>query len=352
MSDEKTEQPTPKRLREAREKGQVAKSQDVPSALTVMATAIYLLALAPDMLSRLLQMGEIPMLIMNRPFEEALPLATASTLACSLRVAGPLVALVMVAALCANLAQVGVLISIQSALPKMENLSPGKWFKNVFSLKNAVEFLKNILKVTVLGVTVYVIFRDYLPRLFRIPQGDVGDMWALLGAAAGDLVLTAAGAFCVIAAADWFFQKFQFTRQNMMTKDEVKREYKESEGDPLIKSKRRQLHQEMLAQNQVANVRKAKVLVTNPTHYAVALDYEKGKTPLPLILAKGQGVLATRMIRIAREEGIPIMRNVPLARNLFEQGTENAYIPQDLIGPVAEVLRWVQSLNPDGGSGS
>ena len=341
MSDEKTEQPTPKRLRDAREKGQVAKSQDVPSALTVMAVAVYFLAMAPDMLKTIMTMGEIPMLIMNRPFSEALGIAVSTTLACSLRVAGPLVGMVMGVALCANLAQVGVMFSVQSALPKLDNVSPGKWFKKVFSVKNAVEFLKNIIKVTVLGVTVYVIFSDYLPRLFRIPQGD---MWSLLGSAAGDLVLTAAGVFCVIAAADWFFQKWQFNKQNMMSKDEVKREYKESEGDPLIKSKRKQLHQEMIAQNQMANVRKAKVLVTNPTHFAVALDYEKDRTPLPVILAKGQGVLAQRMIRVAEEEGIPIMRNVPLARSLYEQGTEQSYIPQDLIGPVAEVLRWVQSL--------
>lgn len=344
MSDEKTEQPTPKRLRDAREKGQVAKSQDVPSALTVMAVAVYFLAMAPDMLKTIMAMGEVPMMIMNRPFSEALGITVSATLSCSLRVAGPLVGMVMGVALCANLAQVGVMFSVQSALPKLDNVSPGKWFKKVFSVKNAVEFLKNIIKVTVLGVTVYVIFSDYLPRLFRIPQGNIGDMWSLLGSAAGDLVLTAAGVFCVIAAADWFFQKWQFNKQNMMSKDEVKREYKESEGDPLIKSKRKQLHQEMIAQNQMANVRKAKVLVTNPTHFAVALDYEKDRTPLPVILAKGQGVLAQRMIRVAEEEGIPIMRNVPLARSLYEQGTEQSYIPQDLIGPVAEVLRWVQSL--------
>ena len=226
MSDEKTEQPTPKRLRDAREKGQVAKSQDVPSALTVMAVAVYLLAMAPDMLETMMSMGEIPMLIMNRPFPEALGIAVSSTLSCALRVAGPLIGMVMGVALCANLAQVGVMFSIQSALPKLDNVSPGKWFKKVFSIKNAVEFLKNIIKVTVLGVTVYVIFTDYLPRLFRIPQGDAGDMWSRLGAAAGDLVLTAAGVFCVIAAADWFFQKWQFNKQNMMSKDEVKREYR------------------------------------------------------------------------------------------------------------------------------
>jgi type III secretion protein U len=100
----------------------------------------------------------------------------------------------------------------------------------------------------------------------------------------------------------------------------------------------------MIAQNTLGNVRRAKVLVTNPTHYAVALDYEKDKTPLPVILAKGEGLLAQRMMEIAKEEGIPIMQNVPLARALYRDGTENSYIPKDLIGPVAEVLRWVQSL--------
>ena len=345
MSDEKTEQPTPKRLRDIREKGQVAKSQDVPSALTVMAVAVYFLAMAPDMLRTLLTLSEIPMRIMNLPFEEALPMAATATFHCALLVAGPLIGMVMVIALCANLMQVGVMVSMQAAMPKLENIHPDKWFKKIFSLKNMVEFLKNIIKVSVLGLTVYIIFTDYLPRLFRIPMGDIGDMWVLLGAAAGDLVLTAAAVFCVIAALDWFFQKWQFNKQNMMSKDEVKREYKESEGDPLIKNKRRQLHQELIAQNQLSNVRKAKVLVTNPTHFAVALDYEKDRTPLPVILAKGQGILAQRMIEVAREEGIPIMRNVPLARSLFEQGTEQSYIPQELIGPVAEVLRWVQSLN-------
>ncbi|HIU18156.1 MAG TPA: type III secretion system export apparatus subunit SctU [Candidatus Avidesulfovibrio excrementigallinarum] len=345
MSDEKTEQATPKRLRDIREKGQVAKSQDVPSALTVMAVAVYFLAMASSMLNTLLTMGEIPMRIMNLPFEEALPMAVTATFHCALLVAGPLIGMVMVVALCANLLQVGVLVSLQAAMPKLDNIHPDKWFKKIFSLKNLVEFIKNVIKVSVLSLTVYIIFTDYLPRLFRIPMGDIGDMWVLLGAATGDLVLTAAAVFCVIAALDWFFQKWQFGKQNMMSKDEVKREYKESEGDPLIKSKRKQLHQELIAQNQLSNVRKAKVLVTNPTHFAVALDYEKERTPLPVILAKGQGVLAQRMIEVAKEEGIPIMRNVPLARSLFEQGTEQSYIPQELIGPVAEVLRWVQSLN-------
>lgn len=344
MSGEKTEQATPKRLREAREKGQVAKSRDIPSALTVMAAAVYLVVMAPDMLKAILSMGEIPMSVMNRPFPEASGIVVSATLSCAIRVAGPLIGLILAVALCANLAQVGVLFAFQAAMPKLDNINPDKWFKKVFSLKNLVEFLKNILKITVLGVTAYLVFTDSLPRLFSIPRGEPMQMWNALGTAAKDLLLMAGGVFCLIAAADYFFQKRQFNKQNMMSKDEVKREYKESEGDPLIKSKRKQLHQEMLAHNQLANVRKAKVLVTNPTHFAVALDYEKDRTPLPIILAKGQGALARRMIRVAEEEGIPIMRNVPLARSLFEQGEEQNYIPRDLVGPVAEVLRWVQSL--------
>ena len=241
--------------------------------------------------------------------------------------------------------QVGVLFSGWAAMPKLENLEhEQKWFKQVFSLKNLVEFLKNIIKVLILGISVYVIFSDYMPQLFRIPQGDIGDMWRLLGSVCGDLVLVSAGVFCVIAAADWCFQKWQFNKQHMMSKEEVRSRVGKA-GDPLIRASANSCTGGMMiAQNQIANVRKAKVLVTNPTHFAVALDYEKDRTPLPVILAKGQGVLAQRMIETAREEGIPIMRNVPLARSLYEQGTENAYIPQDLIGPVAEVLRWVQSL--------
>ena len=341
MSD-KTEQPTPKRLRESREKGDVCKSQDVPSALTVLALSVYIVVMGGHLLESLLAMMELPMKLLSTPYAEAAPRAAEATFHIAVSIVAPLVGLVMAVALVANLGQVGILFAFKGAMPKLENVSPSKWFQKVFSMKNLVEFLKNIIKVLILGISVYVIFSDYMPQLFRIPQGDIGDMWRLLGSVCGDLVLVSAGVFCVIAAADWCFQRWQFNKQHMMSKEEVKREFKESEGDPLIKGKRKQLHQEMIAQNQIANVRKAKVLVTN--HFAVALDYEKDRTPLPVILAKGQGVLAQRMIETAREEGIPIMRNVPLARSLYEQGTENAYIPQDHIGPVAEVLRWVQSL--------
>jgi type III secretion protein U len=130
----------------------------------------------------------------------------------------------------------------------------------------------------------------------------------------------------------------------MMTKDEVKREYKEMEGDPHIKGKRRQLQREMASQGAVGSVARAKVLVTNPTRLAVALDYEEGRTPLPIVLAKGEGELARRMVAEAERLGIPVLREVGLARDLFAEAGENAYIPKNLIGPVTEVLKWLKSL--------
>ncbi|ABM30022.1 type III secretion system export apparatus subunit SctU [Nitratidesulfovibrio vulgaris] len=343
MSD-KTEQPTPKRLREAREKGDICKSQDIGSAVTVLAVAGYFAFAGESIFASLMEVTELSMRHMAMPFDEALPLLGTAVVHAAVGIVLPVVGLAMMAAFLGTLAQTGVLFAFKGAMPKLENISPGKWFKKVFSMRNAVELLKNCIKVGVLGWAVWKVMSDHMRGLFAIPDGDIGLLLKVLGTAARDMVLMAAVVFCVIAALDYLYQRWQYNKQHMMTKDEVKREYKEMEGDPHIKGKRKQLHQEMLAQNTLSNVRKAKVIVTNPTHFAVALDYEKDRTPLPVILAKGEGLMARRMVEIAREEGIPVMQNVPLARSLFAEGTENAYIPKELIGPVAEVLRWVQSL--------
>jgi len=341
---EKTEQPTPKRIRDSREKGDVCKGQDLAPAATVLALALYVVAGVGGAYDKLVVMLQTTFDVMNLPFEEAMARSVGLVTDLMVLIVAPVVAIVMGVSLVVLLAETGMLFAPQAAMPKIENLSPTKWFEKVFSIKNAVELIKNIVKVAVLSYIVYTVFEKFIPNLFNIPKGGVSAMWSVLSAAVGELLLKSAGAFAVIAALDYLYQKYKWTQDHMMSLEEVKREYKESEGDPLIKSKRKQLHKELLNQNALDNTRKAKVLVTNPTHYAVALDYDKEKTPLPVILAKGEGALAQRMIAVAKEAGVPIMRNVPLARALFSEGTENAYIPRDLIGPVAEVLRWVQSL--------
>lgn len=158
MSD-KTEQPTPKRLRESREKGDVCKSQDVPSALTVLALSVYIIVMGGHLLESLLAMMELPMKLLSTPYAEAAPRAAEATFHIAVSIVAPLVGLVMAVALVANLGQVGILFAFKGAMPKLENVSPSKWFQKVFSMKNLVEFLKNIIKVTVLGVTVQIVPR-------------------------------------------------------------------------------------------------------------------------------------------------------------------------------------------------
>ncbi|MDR2366686.1 MAG: type III secretion system export apparatus subunit SctU [Deltaproteobacteria bacterium] len=344
MSGEKTEQPTDKRLRDLREKGQVPKSTEIPSAAVVMSLAMYLIVGGPYIATKLMDTTQTLFNMAWGDFDEVFGLAVLVASNCLLDVVGPLVPIVVLTSAASNLAQVGFLFSVKAAAPKIENLSPGKWFKKTFSKNNLFELLKNIIKVTVLGVVVYKLLMGNWRLLSQLPRSDALGLSSFMASTVLDLVLWTAGAFSFLAAVDFVWQRLKFTKDNMMTKDEVKREYKEMEGDPLIKSKRRQLHQEMASQSAVGSVKNAKVVVTNPTHYAVALDYEEGKTPLPIVLAKGEGELALRMIAEAEREGIPVLREASLARDLFENSTEYAYIPKNLIAPVAEVLRWLKEL--------
>ncbi len=160
-----------------------------------------------------------------------------------------------------------------------------------------------------------------------------------------DVIIYSSFGFIIIAAADLVFQRFQFTKEMRMSKQEVKQEYKEMEGDPRIKGRRRQLHQELMMQNTVHAVKRSTVVITNPTRIAIALEYREGETPLPVVRAKGENLMAAQIIRLAEQEGIPVMENVPLARALHEQSQVDQYIPSDLIAAVADVLRWVARLD-------
>ena len=161
------------------------------------------------------------------------------------------------------------------------------------------------------------------------------------------LILNIALAYSLIACADLIWQRYKFRKDQMMTKDEVKREYKEMEGNQEIKHQRKHLHQEMLSHGAVENTRKASVLVTNPTHLAIAIRYEQGETPLPIVLAKGSGTLAEMMRNAALEAGVPVVQNIPLAHALMDQAEIDQYIPTELIEPVAHVLRALRELKQD-----
>jgi len=351
MSGEKTEQPTPKRLREAREKGQVCKSQDVGSTAVLLAVFLVFLGAGLFIWETFLVIFEAPLRAMNRPFNSALPDVAGEVFYLSLQIVGLVLGTAIAAGLAANLLQIGVLISVKAALPKLDKLNPSQWFKKTFAVKNLVETVKIVVKTLVMAIVVMIAIQDNLGLLLGTPYGGLGGIAPVAGSLFFSLISRVAPVFIVLAALDYFFQRRQYLKEMMMSKDEVKREYKEMEGDPQIKGKRKQLHQEMAMSGTLANVRKAQVVVTNPTHVAVALFYDEKKTPLPIVAGMGEGLMAQRIIEVAREEGIPIMQNVPLARALLQDGVENEYIPADLIRPVAEVLRWAQTLKSEGSIG-
>ena len=341
---EKTEQPTPKKLRDAREKGQVAKSQEVGSALVIITVmSVFILRWEPN-LEALKALYATLLGLMNQPFREAVPQAGSAALGTFFYVAGPFIVAAPLAGLTAHLAQVGVLIAAKGAMPSLDKLSPKQWFNKVFSKKALVELGKTLVKVVVLGWILHKTIMDNFDPLLKSGMVSPELFLNTFGAVMSSIFLWCTLVFAAVAAVDFLLQRKMFTSQMMMSKDEVKREYKEMEGDPHIKSQRKQLHQEMVMNSTMQQTRKASVLITNPTKIAVALYYKEEETPLPVITAMGQGAIAKKMREIAEEEGIPIMEDVPLARNLLEQGEVQNYIPSDLIQPVAAVMRWVNEL--------
>ncbi|MCG8564245.1 MAG: type III secretion system export apparatus subunit SctU [Desulfobacterales bacterium] len=343
MSD-KTEQPTPKKLRDARKEGQIAKSQELPATATTIVLFAVVFLLWGHFLEIFKELFALPLAVMNRPFDEVMFPTLMAVLSCIARIVLPVVLAVMLAGTIANLIQVGFLVSMKAAMPKLSNMNPKQWFKKTFSIKNLVEFIKSSIKVVVIGWVAMHVVKKYIMSLQLIPRQGLGAIYDSLGAILFDLAAYVSGVMVVLAALDYLFQRWQHTKQLMMSKDEVKREYKEMEGDAQIKGKRKQMHQEMINEGATQATRKATVLVTNPTRLAIALYYEEEETPLPVVLAKGEGALAKRMVAAAREEGIPIMQNVPLARALYADASENEYIPGILVRQVADVLLWVKSL--------
>ncbi|MDR3299156.1 MAG: type III secretion system export apparatus subunit SctU [Candidatus Accumulibacter sp.] len=341
---EKTEPPTSKRLRDAREKGQVCKSQEVGATAVLLTVFGIFLGAGSFIWETLIMMFEAPLRAIHLPFWEALPNVAGEVAMLAMRLTALILGAAIAAGLAANLIQIGVLISIKSVTPSLDKLNPAQWFKKTFAIKNFVELLKTIAKTLIIAWVVKIAIEDNLGLLLSIPYGGLGGIAPSAGALFASLIFRVAPVFLAVAVFDYFFQHWQYIKGLRMSKDEVKREYKEMEGDPMIKGKRKQLHQEMATSNTLSNVRKAQVVVTNPTHVAVALMYDEKKTPLPIIVGMGEGLLAQRIMEIAKEEGIPIMQNVPLARALLQDGVENEYIPADLIRPVAEILRWAQSL--------
>lgn len=339
---EKNEPPTPKKLRDARKKGQVAKSQDVGTAALTIASFVTIGIMWPSMVEQAKELILLPVQYYHKPFAQGsmeLLLAIGRKV---LLMSMPILMVVMVVGLAAGFGQIGFMLTFEPLKPELKKLNPMDKAKQIFSMKSLVELLKSTIKVGVIGIIIYYVTKASLDPLTRLPYGGEESVLTALQPMIKALTMNVVMAYIIIAAADFFFQKYQHIKQLKMSKDEVKREYKESEGNPEIKGKRKQLAQEAAQSDTMGRTRKASVVVTNPTHLAIAIYYDENDDKMPRVLAKGEDHIARRMVEVAREEGIPVMQHIPLARALYENVDIDRFVPSDLIEPMAEVLRWVQ----------
>jgi type III secretion protein U len=341
---EKTEQPTSKKLLDARKQGQVAKSPDFTQTVLIVALFGYVVVMGTSMVSALGRMMVLPTQLIHQPFGTALAIVVPELLTAAVTFIAPFLLIVVVFAIGAEALQVGFFLAFEAAKPSLKKLNIVENAKNVFSKKNLVDFLKNCLKVVFLTTLIAIIVRDAIGPLTTVPQGGIEAVGMATVALIERMLIFITIAYVVIAGADFAWQRYHHHKELMMSKEEIMQEFKQMEGDPHIKSKRRHLSQEIAMGGQAEATRKAKVVVTNPTHLAIAIHYDEDETPLPIILAKGEGALAARIVAVAHEEGIPVMQNIPLARELFERGQLNQYIPSELIEPIAAVLAEVNAM--------
>jgi type III secretion protein U len=343
MSAEKTEQPTPKKLRDARTKGQVVKSKEVVSTALILSLIATLMSFSDYYMEHLGQLMLMPETYINLPFGLALQLMVENLFQEMIYLCLPLLVVAALVVIVAHLAQYGFLLSGESIKPDLKHINPMEGAKKIFSIRSLVDFLKSIIKVALLSLLVWTTLAGNLDSLIRLPGCGMGCIAPVIGLLLEQLLLVCGVGFVLISALDYAFERYQHSKQLRMSKDEIKREYKEMEGSPEIKSKRRQFHQELQSSNLRDDVKRSSVIVANPTHIAIGIRYVKSETPLPVVTLKHTEALALQVRRIAEEENIPVLQRVPLARALYQDSHVDQYIPADLIQATAEVLRWLDT---------
>jgi len=345
-SQSKTEQPTNKKLRDARKQGDVWHSKDLAAtALIVLALVLCTLG-GTSLVERLGAMLTRTAGASFSTLDNATLLVWTRDLLTEAAWICGLVALLMaaVAALLGWL-QAGAVFALEPVKPRLSRINPIEGAKRLFSLRNLVELIKLVVICIALAAVLWWVAHATLPALVRAQWLPVGGLLPLAAKILGQMAWMVTVAFVAMSVFDIWFQRMDYLKRHKMTKDEVRREAREMEGSPEMRGMRRRLHQEVGMGNMLENVRKANVVVVNPTHIAVALYYEAGVTDLPLVVAKGEGHIAQAIRDIAQEEGIPIMRNVKLARGLNDAVQLNGHIPDEFLEPVAEVLRWVRDFH-------
>lgn len=346
--EDKTEKATPKRRRDERKKGNVLLCQDITAVATLIGSVAMLRIMFPIFVEQLTT-------FFDRAAGFALGTVEASEtfylgellfqgIETFVMTAGPMLVVTALIAIIATMAQTRLLVAGELIRPKFSKINPLNGFKRLFSMRSIVEAVKGLIKITILIVFIYNSLSSLMGISSRFMYSDLGAACRSLFEAIFGMLIQVCLAFIAIAFFDFLYQRWDHERQMKMSKQEIKEEYKQTEGDPQVKSRIRQIQRAMAQQRMMQNVPQADVIVRNPTHYAVALRYKQGKDNAPVVLAKGQDELAMRIVAKGEEAHVPVVENVPLARALYAQAEVDREIPPDLYAAVAEVLVYVFKL--------
>jgi flagellar biosynthetic protein FlhB len=347
MPGDKTEQPTPKRIKDSRQKGEVFKSKDLIQALLFMTAAAVLVAGGSSYVSELrdlLKQSFQPEVMRGDMPTNAMLARMGYAWSKFLLLSAPLLGALCVVAAAANFMQVKVLFAPEVIKPKFNKLNPLNGLKNIFfGPQTYLELIKNLIKFTIVFWILYAAIKGSLRDIVPTAGMRLDQTAALAARLMSSILFKVGTVFVIIGAADYLIQKKLYMKKMMMSKEEVKQEYKEQEGDPHVKHMRKHLFHQIMHESVRHNVPRATAVVANPTHLAVALRYEEATMQAPKVTAKGQDSMALKIIEIAKEHKVPVVRNIGLAHSLFdlEVGHE---IPEDLYEAVAEVLNFVYQL--------
>jgi flagellar biosynthesis protein FlhB len=342
---EKTEEASPQKLKQARDKGQVSKSQDAIQALGFVGvfttTALSLSYISGELLGFLARCfaaaatrgDENPVLL--SVVQEAMWITLKASL--------PALGAAFIMGMAGNYLQVGFLFTVEPLKPDIKKLNPVDGFKNLFSKKRLIEALKNIIKFIAVSWIAYGAVKEQLREIVLSARLDLWMGVRIGGVMIYNIAVRVGMLFVLLAVADFFYQRYQYMKDMMMSKYDVKQEYKQSEGDPHQKAERKALAEELILHGSQENVANADAVVVNPAHIAVAIKYDKEKGQAPKVVAKGLNKNAEKIKEIARAAGVPILRNVPLAQALSKLELDEE-IPEELYEAVAEVLNFVYEL--------
>lgn len=349
---EKTEEPTAKKLNDARGEGQVAKSKEIANAFGMLGLFIILRVYLGTIGSRFIEYfnvvyGQMPDVI--KRYEGQTPMAALQVVIRSmmlqlLLLILPVLLIGFAIAFICDLMQVKWRPTTKPMRPKFSKLSPLNGMKRVFSANSLMELVKSILKLAVIGYVAYSYLKDRLGQIFILYDITLNRAIGLIGEIVVDLGIRIAAVYMVIAFLDYAYQKWKFHEDMKMTKQEVKDEFKNAEGDPQIKGKQKQRMREASMRRMMQQLPEADVVITNPTHYAVAIKYEPDKYDAPYVLAKGEDYLAQKIKEVAKENNVEIVENKPLARMLYANVDVGGLVPPELYQAVAEVLAFVYHL--------